>query len=129
MRPSRPLQDDERVVRTLNHEQGAHQIEVIAMGRERIESHRSFYPGDGCRRLAQEGEIDAALNDEARVIWIKLQCTFQMMFALGKLPLDQRNAAHHTMAFCVVFIDRHRAFNRLYHFSEKFRGTRPKLIV
>jgi hypothetical protein len=53
------------------------------------------------------------LRDEARIIWIKRHRAFQMVFALGKLPLYQRNATHDTMALGVVLIDAHRAFDGL----------------
>src|ERR1700730_3056569 len=45
-----------------------------------------------------------------------------MVFALGKLPLYQRNATHDTMALGVVLIDAHRAFDGLRLGSAKKRA-------
>jgi len=93
------------------------------MGGERVEPHSPLDPRNGALRITQECQVDAALNDKARIIWIERQRAFQMVLAFGKLSLEQRDAAHDAMALRVVLIDTHRPFDHLDRLLEAFRGS------
>src|SRR6516225_3583867 len=71
MRASCPFQNKDCICRTSSHKQGSHQVEVVAVSREWVEPHRAFDPRYGFPGITQEGEVDAALNDESRIIWIE----------------------------------------------------------
>ena len=129
MGASGPLQHDDGIVRTLGHKQGANHIEVVAVGGERVEPHRSFNPWYSRPRIAQERQIDAALYDEARIIGVEHQRAFEMVFALGKLSSHQRNTAHDAMAFGVVVIDAHGPFDHLDRLLHAFRGPRLEFVA
>jgi len=88
---------------------------------------------DEARRLAanlakcrsdRAGRRRQARRDETQIIWIERQRAFQMVFAFGKLPLHQCNAAHDAMAFGVVLIDAHCSFDELYRLLQTLGRSR-----
>jgi len=99
------------------------------MGGERVEPHCPLNPRYRGLRITQECQVDAALHDQARIIWIERQGALQMMLALCKLPLHQRDAAHDAMALRVVLIDTHRPFDQFDRLLAEFRGSRLEFLA
>jgi hypothetical protein len=104
MAPHRALQDGHCLTGTLSHEQRADHVEIVTMGGERIEPHCPFDPRNSGFGLAQKSQVNTALHDKTRIIGIKRQRTFEMVFALGVLAFDECNAGHDAMTLSVVRI-------------------------
>ena len=124
-----PFKDDDCIGWTFSHEQRANQIQVIAVGGERIEPHRPFDPRNSRLRITQKGEVNAALHDQTWIIGIKCQRTLQMVLALGILPLHERDTTHDSVALSVVRIDAHRSFEQFNDLLENFGSARPEFAA
>src|SRR5580700_10558084 len=124
----RALQDNDRFGGTFSRKQGSHQVEIVMVAGEWIDPHRPFDPRYGRLRIAKEGQVDSALHDEARIVGIERQRSFQMVFALSEMPLHQRKAAHNAVTFRIVLVEMSRGFHKPIDFAEKLRGPGPKFV-
>ena len=119
------LQDAYRLGYASGHEQSSHKVEIVVMGRERIEAHRAFDPRYCRHRITQEGQVDAALHDEARIIRILRQGAFQMVFALCELAIKQGQAAHEAVTFSIALVESRCGLNQ----PRDFRKLRRRIAI
>ena len=87
------------------------------------------HPRDGRLGIAPVRQVDATLHDQSRIVRIERQRALQVVVALRKLSLDQREAAQDAMALGIVLVDAHRLLDQLDHALLAFPRARHELVA